>query len=443
MKHEKSRILTQQRPLRLAPPSHPWATAAIAAISVFGMVAAFGTAPSTLGMPAPQQTIVEQLAVAPVAGDADGVGVFVREERIARSDSLASLLARLGIQDEAAARFLRESREANSMSRQLRPGKVVTARIGESGSLDELVFPLNGDGNRAWVVKRQGEAFAASEEELHLETRTEMRSGEITYSLFGATDAAGIPDGVAVQLADIFAGDIDFHRDLRRGDRFALSYELTSHFGRPVGSGRILAAEFTNNGRTYRAVWYPGGASQGGYYTPEGRNIRKAFLRSPLEFSRVTSGFTAARLHPILNQWRAHKGVDYGAPTGTKVKATGDGAIEFVGNQSGYGRVVILRHQGKFTTLYGHLSAFAAGLKKGGRVSQSEVIGYVGMSGWATGPHLHYEFRINDVHQDPLAVALPEAPPLAAAQLAQFRDYAAQQTARLDMARGNALALLD
>ena len=444
MNHEKSRILAQLRAFRDAKPGPFWATVGLVSSSLFGMVAAFGTAPSGLEVRAPHQvTVVEQLAIAPLAEETDARPVFAHEERIERSDSIAALFARLGVQDEAALRFLRDDPTSQTMFRQMRPGKIVTARVSDNGALQELIFPLNGDEGQALVVTRRGDAFAAAQQNLALESRTEIKAGEISYSLFGATDAAGIPDPIAMQMADIFGGDIDFHRDLRKGDRFALTYEMSTYLGKPVRIGRILAAEFVNNGKTFRAVWYQAANGQGGYYTPEGKNIRKAFLRSPLEFSRVTSGFTTARFHPILQQWRAHKGVDYGAPIGTRVKATGDAVVDFVGNQGGYGRVVILRHQGTYTTVYGHLSGFAAGLRKGGRVSQGEVIGYVGASGWATGPHLHYEFRINNVHQNPLAIALPEAPPLAAGQLAQFVDYARQVASRLDLYSGNTLASLD
>jgi murein DD-endopeptidase MepM/ murein hydrolase activator NlpD len=251
---------------------------------------------------------------------------------------------------------------------------------------------------------------------------------------------------VATQLADIFGGDIDFHRDLRKGDRFAVIYESVNHLGRAVRSGRILAAEFVNNGKTYRAAWFAddaGGENTGGYYTAEGKNIRKTFLRSPLEFSRITSGFTSARFHPVLQKWRAHRGVDYGAPVGTRVKATGNGVVEFVGVQGGYGKVVILRHQGRYTTLYGHLSGFASGLRKGSRISQGDVIAFVGATGLASGPHLHYEFRVGDVHQNPLAIALPSAPPLMPQQLAQFQAQTGTHLARLDLIRGFNLAQSD
>ncbi len=440
---EKSRILAQLQSYRAAKPGPFWATIGIAGVSLFGMVAAFGTAPTTHEIQGFQQTVVEQLAQ-PRLGLVETAGdVFMREERVQRGDTVESLLSRLGVRESEAIEFLRSSRDAQAISRQLSPGKNVTARVGSQGELLSLIFPLNGGKDSALTVDRQPGGFKAVEQPLQLETQVLMKSAEIRYSLFGASDAAGIPDSVATQLADIFGGDIDFHRDLRKGDRFSVIYEAVNHLGKLVRTGRILAAEFVNNGKNYRAVWFQGNDGQGGYYTADGKNIRKAFLRSPLEFSRITSGFTTARFHPVLQKWRAHKGIDYGAAVGTRVKATGDATVEFVGTQGGYGKVVILRHQSRYTTLYGHLSGFASGLRKGMRVAQGDIVGFVGATGLASGPHLHYEFRINDVHQNPLAIALPSAPPLAAHQMARFRDLAQSQLARIDMIRGSNLALLD
>ena len=407
------------------------------------MVAAFGTVNDSGIDSIPRQEVVEQLALPALTASAETGQSFLREDRVQRGDTVMELLQRLGVDDPAAVGFLKGSNTTQSLFRQLSPGKNIIARTGTQGELQTLVFPLNGGKDQALVVERQGERFVASEQALPLETQVVMKTAEIRYSLFGASDAAGIPDSVATQLADIFGGDIDFHRDLRKGDRFAVIYESVNHLGRAVRSGRILAAEFVNNGKTYRAAWFAddaGGENSGGYYTAEGKNIRKAFLRSPLEFSRITSGFTSARFHPVLQKWRAHRGVDYGAPVGTRVKATGNGVVEFVGVQGGYGKVVILRHQGRYTTLYGHLSGFASGLRKGSRVSQGDVIAFVGATGLASGPHLHYEFRVGDVHQNPLAIALPSAPPLMPQQLAQVQAQTGTHLARLDLIRGFNLA---
>lgn len=446
LQKNKSEILAQLLDHRSGRAGHFWAGAAVVGVSLFGMVAAFGTVNNSGMENIPRQDVVEQLALPVLTATADAGQSFLREDRVQRGDTVMELLQRLGVDDPAAVGFLKGSASTQSLFRQLSPGKNLSARTGPQGELQTLVFPLNGGKDQALVVERQGDRFIASEQVLPLETQVVLKTAEIRYSLFGASDAAGIPDSVATQLADIFGGDIDFHRDLRKGDRFAVIYESVNHLGRVVRSGRILAAEFVNNGKIYRAAWFAddaGGENTGGYYTAEGKNIRKAFLRSPLEFSRITSGFTAARFHPVLQKWRAHRGIDFGAPVGTRVKATGNGVVEFVGVQGGYGKVVILRHQGRYTTLYGHLSGFASGLRKGSRVSQGDVIAFVGATGLASGPHLHYEFRVGDVHQNPLAIALPSAPPLMPQQLAQFQAQTGAHLARLDLIRGFNLAQSD
>ena len=261
--------------------------------------------------------------------------------------------------------------------------------------------------------------------------------------MYAATDAAGLPDPVANQMAEIFAGDVDFHRDLHHGDRFSVIYEMSYSNGEPVSAGRILAAEFTNQGKTYRASYFQMPGTKGDYFSPDGKSMRKAFLRSPLEFSRVSSGFSNSRLHPVLNTIRAHKGVDYAAPIGTKVKVTADGTVAQIGKQNGYGNVVVVNHQGRYSTVYGHLSAFVKGMRQGQHVNQGDLIGYVGMTGLATGPHLHYEFKIDGVQRDPLRVALPDARPITKQQRTAFEDTTRQYNGRLAMLREARLAKLD
>jgi murein DD-endopeptidase MepM/ murein hydrolase activator NlpD len=235
---------------------------------------------------------------------------------------------------------------------------------------------------------------------------------------------------VAEALSGIFGDAIDFHADLRRGDRFSVIYEVFYHQGRAIRTGRILAAEFINRGVRHSAYLFRGIDGNEDYYSQDGRSHKAGFLRSPLEFSRVSSGFSM-RLHPVLGVWREHKGVDYSAPHGTAVKATSDGTVEFAGQQNGYGNFIVLRHGEKYTTGYGHLSGFASGLKPGNKVRQGEIIGFVGSTGWSTGPHLHYEFRINDVHQDPLTVTLPNAAALTKAELRSFEAQTAPLVAQL------------
>lgn len=412
----------------------------IAVLPFLGVVAAFGIAPGTVTDRIVVSKVVEEFALPGVATAAGADESYWREERIRRGDTLASVLARLQVDDPDAERALRGMREARALY-QLIPGRAIRARTAADGKLIALSHLAGGN---LYSVERVGDAFRFAHDKPQFETRALMASGEIRSSLFAAADAANISDAVAMQIADVFSTDIDFHRDLRKGDRFAVVYETHYHEGLPVRSGRVLAAEFVNQGKTYQAVYFENSDGQGGYYTPDGRNIRKAFLRSPLEFSRISSGFTMARFHPVLKRWRAHKGIDYAAPTGTRVRATGDGVVEFAGmHQGGYGNLVVLRHQTKFTTWYGHLSGFAKGMRKGARVAQGDVIGFVGATGLATGPHLHYEFRISDVHQNPLRVVMPSAPPITPDQKAAFTAAAEPLAQQLQLLRGTILARLD
>lgn len=405
-------------------------------------MAAFGTAIDTPIEGIPQLEVVERLAVAPQTDIAPVEQSFLREERVQRGDTMDDLLRRLGVEDRAASEFIRSDATAKIMFRQISPGRVVSARTGANGELQSLTFPLNGGKDRALTVERQTKGFVAFEKALLVDTQVVMKSAEIQHSLFGATDAAGIPDDIAMQMANVFGSDIDFHRDLRRGDRFAVVYETINYLGRPIRYGRLLAAEFVNNGKAYRVAWYADSSmpNGGGYYTADGRSVQKSFLRSPLEFSRITSGFSSARFHPVLQKWRAHTGIDYGAPTGTRIRATGDGVVEVAGKLGGYGNAIVLRHQGRYTTLYGHLSRLAPGIRPGARVGQGDIIGFVGATGLATGPHLHYEFRVDGIFRNPLTIALPGAPALTPTQLSQFRGQSAANLARIDLIRSFNLA---
>lgn len=443
MDNQKSGILAHSHPAIERLKRHRWAAAGIGGISLLGMAAAFAIIPAGDDSRIQLQTVLEHLATPTATVIQADNATFLREERVQRSDTVSSLMSRLGIADREASDFVRENAAAEAVSRQLRPGKIVTAKTGENGELHALYFPLNGK-DSVLIIERHGDRFMASEQTLKLETQTVIKSGEIRNSLFGATDAAGIPDAIATQLAEIFGADIDFHRDLRKGDRFSLVYEMLSHQGQAIRSGRILSAEFTNNQKTLHAHWFQTEDGKGGgYYTADGKSLRKAFLRSPLEFSRVTSGFTNSRFHPVLQTWRAHKGVDYGAPTGTRVRAVADGTIEVAGRQGGYGNLVIIRHQGTYSTAYGHLNGFGTGIRKGSRVSQGDTIGYVGQTGLASGPHLHYEFRVNSQQVNPLAVTLPTAIPLEASQLARYKAAIVPLQAQLEFAKQIQVAAIE
>ncbi len=416
------------------------------ALAVLGMsgVAAFGIAPDTTLETVQVQTIRRDLPnpariAADVAGAAALDSHYWREERIRRGDTLGSALARLGVDDPEALSFVRLDPAARPLYR-LRPGKALRVETDAAGRLITLRFVAdNGD---LLVIGREGEAFAATAAPAPVEIRWEAGAGEIQSSLFAAADAIGLPDSVTLQIAEVFGGDIDFYHDLRRGDRFSVVYEIRHVDGEAVGAGRIVAAEFTNRGKTSRAYLWRDAAGEESYYTEDAMPLRKTFLRSPMEFSRIASGFSGARLHPVFNEWRAHKGVDFSAPAGTPVRATGDGNVLFAGTQNGYGNVIHLGHRGQFSTLYAHLSRFAPQIGPGARVAQGEVIGYVGQTGWATGPHLHYEFRVGDEQRDPMTVVLPDAPPLVGANRRSFFAGIEPAGAQLAMTRSRSGPLL-
>lgn len=412
-----------------------------ASLLLLSMATAFGTAPTTVIYTGHFNAELEQIG-SPLPQRVDTDAIFTREVRIRQGDTVAALLAGLGVHDDQSLAFLSRSRETAELFRQLVPGRILTARVSADGALHSLAFPLHGKADSALLVERTDAGLTARVERMEIETEVILQTAVINHSLFGAADEAGIPDGIATQLADIFGGDLDFHRDLRKGDRFSVIYEQANHQGRPLRTQRVLAAEFINDGRAYRAFWYQGRDGTAGYYSADGSSVKKAFLRSPLEFSRISSGFSRSRFHPILRELRAHRGIDYAAPIGTRVRATGDGVVEFAGTQGGYGKVVMIRHGGDKTTVYGHLSGFAPALRKGVRVQQGEIIAYVGATGLASGPHLHYEFRIAGVHRNPLTVVLPPAAPLAESQMPAFRAHADAQIARItDMSHTRAILL--
>jgi len=410
--------------------------AVILLLTAAGVVAAFAFAPDSLVPAEPARRIVRELSM-PILTPVSPAAGYWREERIQRGDTLGSVLSRLGIDDAAAQNFLRNDARARPLY-QLKPGKAVRVQADDSGRL--LALSYLAQGGDLLSVTRAGDGFSAENAPPALATRLQLRSSEIQSSLFAAADAVGLPDAVTMQLAEIFSGEVDFLHDLRRGDRFAVVYEMREFDGQSVGPGRIVAAEFVNKGNVYRAFSWQAPDGSDAYYAQDGKSLRKAFMRSPLEFTRITSGFSLARFHPFLQTWRAHKGVDFAAPTGTPVHATGDGKVATAGRQNGYGNVVILQHNGAFSTVYAHLSRFAAGMKPGARVTQDEVIGYVGQTGWATGPHLHYEFRVNNEQRNPMTIALPTALPLPAAALVGYRERVSALGDELALGHGVTLA---
>lgn len=318
---------------------------------------------------------------------------------------------------------------------QIRPGQEFRFLLRETGDLAALEFEAD-EATRV-VLHVDGEQVREERIKRDIERRVKVGAGRIQGSLFGAADRAGVSDGVVLKMASALGYDIDFAQDIQPGDQFEVVYEEVYCDGGKLRDGDVLAARFTNRGKEYFAVRFTGPDGKSEFYAEDGRPLKKSFLRTPLEFTRISSRFTASRRHPILGRMRAHRGVDYAAPTGTPVRAAGNAVVQLRGVQSGYGNVIILKHDTQVTTLYGHLSRFASNLRNGQRVKQGEVIGYVGKTGLATGPHLHYEFRHGGSHRDPLTVTLPEAEPLRGAALAQFLVGTQPLIAQLDLA-GNA-----
>ncbi|NYT36135.1 M23 family metallopeptidase [Allopusillimonas soli] len=367
---------------------------------------------------------------------------YISETEIRRGDTLAALLQRLQIDEPGLQSFLVRNKNARAIYK-LYPGRTVQAALDADGRMVWLRYN-HGDGEKdgkylaRWLeIRPDNGGYVAEERSEVAATQVHVAEGQINSSLFGATDAAGIPDSVTMQMTDILGSKVDFLRDLRRGDRFRVVYESYAYQGQEVGAGRILALEFENKDKVYEAVWFAPDGGNGSYYDFNGHSLKGAFLRNAIKFTRISSTF-GMRKHPIRGSWRQHKGVDYAAPTGTPIHATADGVVSFIGKQRGYGNVIVLKHWGDYSTLYGHQSRFAKGLRKGDKVSQGDIIGYVGATGWATGPHLHYEFRIDGKQVDPLSVDLPVARTLDPHQMQAFETMVARYRDHIDLvARGD------
>ena len=336
---------------------------------------------------------------------------------VEKGDTLSTIFSRLKINPRDLHKIVRLKNDKISKLKRLVPGEELKFLVIDD-DLHELIYTI--DETQSLHILRSGSTFTASDIKLELEKRIAYAAGAIESSLFLAAQEAGIPGGMTMELAKIFGWDIDFVLDVKTGDRFSLIYEELYLDGKKVRTGEILAAEFINKGNSYRAVRYTDKNGRADYYTPEGKSMRKLFLRTPVDFARISSKF-GKRYHPILNRMRAHKGVDYAAPTGTPIRSAGDGKIKFIGKKGGYGNTIIVQHGGRYSTLYSHMQKFSGGLRRGSTVKQGEIIGYVGKSGLATGPHLHYEFRVNGLHRNPLTVKLPDATPITARYREDFR----------------------
>ncbi|HKX44734.1 MAG TPA: M23 family metallopeptidase [Burkholderiaceae bacterium] len=408
---------------------------------------AFGIAPM---MPdasdLPKRLVTETVTTRDIQSQLDALAEheleLYRTDLTRASDTADTLLKRLNVNDPLIASFIRSDATARKLL-EGRAGKMVQVTADESGKVSQLVAryaPSSSDllathFMRLTIKRFEGDRFQAMVETAPLAAQVRMGSGTVASSLFAATDEARIPDAIATQLAEVFATDIDFHRELRKGDTFSVVYEALTADGEAItwgASGKLLGADFVNNGRSYSAVWFKDAQGKGAYFGLDGQSKKRAFLASPMEFSRVTSGF-AMRLHPILNTWKQHKGVDYGAPTGTAIRAVGDGVVDFAGWQNGYGNVVEVRHSGGRSTLYAHMSRID--VKRGQRIDQGMRIGAVGSTGWATGPHLHFEVKQNGVQQNPMLMAkASEAVTLSPAAKAQFAQLAQSMKEQLAIA---------
>jgi murein DD-endopeptidase MepM/ murein hydrolase activator NlpD len=432
-------------------------SAAIAGLSGFA-ITAFGLAPMAPDAAAlPQRMIEQPLVVEGLEAQIEALErhrlQLVRHDVTRFGDTMDTVLRRLGVDDPQAVTFLRSDERTRSIA-QGGTGRMFAARVSAQGRLLQLVvrYPGSTSGESTTsrftrlTVDREGSLWRVSSEQVPLGSTLRLGSGTIERTLFAATDRAGVPDAVAVQLAEIFSTEVDFHRDLRRGDQFSVVYEVMTADGEPVawsaGAARVRAAEFVNAGRRHSAVWFDAtGSGKGAYYDLQGRSLQRTFLASPVEFSRQTSGF-AMRLHPILGVWRQHLGVDYAAPTGTPVRAVGDGVVTFAGWRGGYGNVVEVDHGNDHITLYAHLSR--VDVANGQRLEQGDNVGVVGATGWATGPHLHFEFRVAGQHQDPRQMASAAAArTLDTVAAQQFTGLALVSRSQLDLAGSLGTTLME
>ncbi|MDB5889387.1 MAG: family peptidase [Polaromonas sp.] len=421
-------------------------TGSLAALLLGTGVTAFGVAPlAPDAAKLPVYEVVETVSALPTQPQTDALADFrfnlFRTETIRSSDTADTLLRRLSIDDAEAAAFLRTDAQAKLVLAG-RAGKQVTAEVSDSQQLVQLSMRWATDDESRFtrlVIERGAGGLGSRIETAPYSSTARLASGTIQTSLFAATDDARIPDAIAVQVAEIFSSDIDFRRSLRKGDRFNIVYEALEADGEPLRTGRVLSAEFVNDGKAYQAMWFQapghdasGRQHQGAYYTLDGKSLRRAYLGSPVEFSRISSGFSM-RFHPVLQKWRAHLGTDFAAATGTPARTVADGVVEFAGVQNGYGNVVFIKHRNGHETVYAHLSKIT--VQRGQKVDQGQTVGLVGSTGWATGPHLHFEFRVNGQHQDPMDIARQsETIPVPASAMAQFRQLAGHARTELQAA---------
>ncbi|BBP61879.1 peptidoglycan DD-metalloendopeptidase family protein [Pseudomonas sp. St316] len=384
----------------------------------------------------PQDTI-EAAAQAPVPVAEEKKGPDHREVIVAKGDTLSTLFEKVGLPSASVHEILASDKQAKQFT-QLQRGQKLEFELDPAGQLTNLHTKLSD--LESITLTKNDKGYVFNRVTAKPTVRSAYVHGVINSSLSQSAARAGLSHSLTMDMASVFGYDIDFAQDIRQGDEFDIIYEQKVVNGKSVGNGPILSARFTNRGKTYTAVRYTNKQGNSSYYTADGNSMRKAFIRTPVDFARISSKFSAGRKHPILNKIRAHKGVDYAAPRGTPIKAAGDGKVLLAGRRGGYGNTVIIQHGNTYRTLYGHMQGFAKGVKTGGTVKQGQVIGYIGTTGLSTGPHLHYEFQVNGVHVDPLGQKLPMADPIAKAERARFLAQSQPLMARMDQEKATMLA---
>jgi murein DD-endopeptidase MepM/ murein hydrolase activator NlpD len=384
-----------------------------------------------------QETAQAEPVPAPVSAVEEKKPASHREVIVAKGDTLSTLFGKVGLPATAVHEILASDKQAKQFS-QLKHGQKLEFELSPEGQLTNLHSKLSDLESISLTKNDKGYTFN------RITAKPTVRSayvhGVINSSLSQSAARAGLSHSLTMDMASVFGYDVDFAQDIRQGDEFDVIYEQKVVNGKAVGNGPILSARFTNRGKTYTAVRYTNKQGNSSYYTADGNSMRKAFIRTPVDFARISSKFSMGRKHPILNKIRAHKGVDYAAPRGTPIKAAGDGKVLLAGRRGGYGNTVIIQHGNTYRTLYGHMQGFAKGVKTGGTVKQGQVIGYIGTTGLSTGPHLHYEFQVNGVHVDPLGQKLPMADPIAKAERARFLAQSQPLMARMDQEKATMLA---
>ena len=370
--------------------------------------------------------------------DAEAATPLSKEVVVANGDTLSTVFAKVGLPQATVHDVLASSKEAKQFAR-LKVGQRLEFELDDQGNLAQLRSQLNK--LESVQLERSGTSYVFKKEQLKPDVSTAYAYGRIESSLFLAAKRAGLSHNLTMDLANVFGYDIDFAMDIRKGDSFEVIYEQKTVAGDRVGTGNILAARFTNRGKSYTAVRYTNKQGNSSYYTADGQSMRKAFIRTPVDFARISSRFSNGRKHPILNKIRAHKGVDYAAARGTPIKSAGDGKVLLAGRKGGYGNTVVIQHGNRYRTLYAHMQGFAKGVRNGSSVKQGQIIGYIGTTGLSTGPHLHYEFQVDGVHVDPLGLKLPMADPIAKNEKQRFLQLSNPLMARMDEERATMLAM--